>query len=87
MEDNRLTYPVVVVVSAISSILLKVGRSSLPVDRISPNGINRSLSPQSCLMERSQNLLPECQGTDNTTLPILQIALDESLACRGVYTA
>lgn len=44
MEDNRLTYPVVVV-SAISSILLKVGRSSLPVDRISPNGINWSLSP------------------------------------------
>lgn len=87
MEDNRLTYPVVVV-SAISSILLKVGRSSLPVDRISPNGINWSLSPpQSCLMERSQNLLPECQGTNNTTIPILQIALDESLACRGVYTA
>lgn len=44
MEDNRLTYPVVVV-SAISSILLKVGRSSLPVGRISPNGINWSLSP------------------------------------------
>lgn len=50
MEDNRLTYPVVVV-SAISSILLKVGRSSLPVGRISPNGINWSLSPQSCLMQ------------------------------------
>lgn len=38
MEDNGLAYPVVVV-TVISSILLKVGSSSLLVDGVSPNGV------------------------------------------------